>query len=184
MFGSSLPSALGWFGSHQSLLGCSSRHCHGINFTHQLSKIREALPTVVRHQRMQIEGEYWPKVAVAKTRHPDADFYDKHKGKQIQGPSATLPQSTAQGQSDGDPDYHHSTYIWRKLIPEKKRPHQKEETTYDLHRCIETPPTVGKSTPLNRAGRRHALSEHLIATVLAGQCLGRYSGAATVAEQP
>jgi peroxiredoxin len=31
MFGSFLPSALGWFGSHQSLLGCRSRHCHGIN---------------------------------------------------------------------------------------------------------------------------------------------------------
>jgi hypothetical protein len=33
MFGSSLPSALGWFGSHQSLLGYRSRHCHGINYT-------------------------------------------------------------------------------------------------------------------------------------------------------
>src|ERR1039457_4189893 len=31
MFGSFLPSALGWFGSHQSLLGYRSRHCHGIN---------------------------------------------------------------------------------------------------------------------------------------------------------
>src|SRR5664279_4192528 len=37
MFGSFLPSALGWFGSHQSLLGCRSRHCHGINsFTGRL----------------------------------------------------------------------------------------------------------------------------------------------------
>ena len=44
----------------------------------QLSKIRLAFPAVVHHQRMQIEGEYWPKVAVAKTRHPDADFNDKH----------------------------------------------------------------------------------------------------------
>src|ERR1017187_4736508 len=34
MFGSFLPSALGWFGSHQSLPGYRSRHCHGINFTH------------------------------------------------------------------------------------------------------------------------------------------------------
>ncbi len=34
MFGSSLPSVLGCFGSHQSLLGYRSRHCHGINFTH------------------------------------------------------------------------------------------------------------------------------------------------------
>src|ERR1035441_6703636 len=33
MFGSFLPSALGWFRSHQSLLGYRSRHCHGINFT-------------------------------------------------------------------------------------------------------------------------------------------------------
>ena len=32
MFGSFLPSALGWFGSHQSLLGYRSRHCHGINY--------------------------------------------------------------------------------------------------------------------------------------------------------
>src|ERR1019366_2026031 len=32
MFGSFLPSVLGWFGNHQSLLGSRSRHCHGINY--------------------------------------------------------------------------------------------------------------------------------------------------------
>jgi len=39
MFGSFLPSALGWFGSHQSLLGCRSRHCHGINFTQHMNTV-------------------------------------------------------------------------------------------------------------------------------------------------
>src|ERR1035437_8798207 len=34
MFGSFLPSVLGWFGNHQSLLGSRSRHCHGINSAH------------------------------------------------------------------------------------------------------------------------------------------------------
>src|ERR1019366_5121882 len=41
MFGSFLPSALGWFGSHQSLLGYRSRHCHGINFTNNPSAQRK-----------------------------------------------------------------------------------------------------------------------------------------------
>jgi hypothetical protein len=37
IFGSVLPSALGWFASHQSLLGHRSRHCYGINYTHGVS---------------------------------------------------------------------------------------------------------------------------------------------------
>ncbi len=70
-----------------------------------------------------------------------------------------------------------------KLIPEKQQPQQKEETAYDLRPCVKTPPTVRKPTFLNLSGRHHALSKHLMATVLAGQGLARYSGAATVAEQ-
>jgi hypothetical protein len=59
MFGSSLPSALGWFASHQSLLGCSSRHCHGINFTHNLllSVVGNNLNAADSHDRYRIGCE-------------------------------------------------------------------------------------------------------------------------------
>src|ERR1035438_10190705 len=46
MFGSFLPSALGWFGSHQSLLGYRSRHCHGINSTNCAGRSHEAASAV------------------------------------------------------------------------------------------------------------------------------------------
>ena len=55
MFGSFLPSALGWFGSYQSLLGYRSRHCHGINFTHNrvVGEIAEPYPTCSGRRRVR-----------------------------------------------------------------------------------------------------------------------------------
>src|SRR5580693_5146084 len=46
MFGSFLPSAHGWFRSHQSLLGCGSRHCHGINNAHGVLSAIVPIPLV------------------------------------------------------------------------------------------------------------------------------------------
>src|ERR1017187_9602678 len=52
MFGSSLPSVLGCFGSHQSLLGYRSRHCHGINFTQNPAASGRRLSVVVNNTQL------------------------------------------------------------------------------------------------------------------------------------